>query len=75
MMVWLRVSPGDKLIQNLDPVVFDHRIAENIPRNGVEVFAGQHRDFEILSLADVLDALMAEAVERRANGLALRVEN
>ena len=43
--------------------------------NRVEVLSRLHRDLEILSLADIFDATMTKAVEGRANGLALRIED
>ena len=62
-------------VQHFDAVIFDHGIAENVARDGVEVFARLHRDLEELALTDLLDALWPKAVQRGADGLALRVEN
>ena len=63
------------LVEHLDAVVLDYRVAEDIARDGVEVLARLHGDFEILALAHILDAPMAESVERSANGLALGIED
>jgi hypothetical protein len=65
--------PG--LIEHFDAVILDHRVAEDVARDGVEVLARLHGDFEILALPNILDAPMAESVERGANGLTLGVED
>jgi len=69
------LNPEDWLFQHLNPVILDHRIAQHIAGNSVEIFARLHGDFEIFALANVLNATMAESVQRSANSLALRIED
>src|ERR1700729_2268553 len=64
-----------QLIEHLDAVVLDHRVAQNFARDGIQILARLHGDFEILPLANIFDAPMAKSVERRANGLTLRIED
>src|ERR1017187_1758046 len=69
-------------IQDFDAILFDDRIGQHFMRDGFDVrlrllargSTGQ-RDFEELALTDFGDGGEPEAVERRAHGLALRVEN
>jgi hypothetical protein len=63
------------LIEPFDAVILDHGVAQDIARDGIEVFARLHGDFEKFALANILDAPMAEPVEGSANGLALGVEH
>src|SRR6185437_11911214 len=83
---WLRRSvrrsrrspdPSDQL----DRVVFDHRVGEELLAHRGEVQARVGRlgiaqlDVEHLALADTLDGVEAEALERAGDGLALRVKH
>src|ERR1035437_2716082 len=69
-------------IQDFDAILFDDRIGQHFMRDGFDVrlrllargSTGQ-RDFEELALTHFGDGGEPEAVERRAHGLALRVEN
>jgi hypothetical protein len=63
------------LTQHLDPVILDHGITQDLARDRVQILARLHRDLKILALPDILDAFMAESVERGANGLALWIED
>jgi hypothetical protein len=63
------------LVQHFDPVVLNDRVAEDFAGDGVEIFAGLHGDLEVLALADIFDAAMAESVQCGANGLTLRIED
>ena len=74
-MSWPCVRQDARLIQHFDAVVLDDRIAEDVARDGVEILARLHGDFEKLALTDILNTAMAEPVEGGANGLALRVED
>jgi len=63
------------LLEQFDAVVLDNGVAEDVARDGVEILAGLHGDLEIFALANVLNAPMAEPVERGTNGLTLRIED
>jgi hypothetical protein len=71
-----------RLIQKFDPILFDHRIGEDVAGDGVDVFLGLlagcaciERDLEVFALAHAGDAAIAEARERGLDGLALGVED
>src|ERR1035438_2895795 len=73
---------GFRSIQDFDAIFFDDRIGQYFVRNGLDVGlrllardAASERDFEKLALTDFGDPSEPEAVERRADRLALRVED
>src|ERR1022692_222027 len=86
---WLSVpgfAPGapDRVnsIQNFDAILFDDRIGQHFVRDSLDVGlrllprdAARERDLEELALTDFGDPSEPEAVERRADRLALRVED
>jgi hypothetical protein len=57
-----------------DPIILNHGITQNIARNRIQIFARIERDLEKLSLPDIFNALMPQAVQGGANRLALRIE-
>jgi hypothetical protein len=61
--------------QLFDPVILNNRIAQNVARNRVQIFARIERDLEKLTLPNVLNAFMSQAIQCGTNGLALRVED
>ena len=69
-------------IQDFDPILFDDRVGQHFVRDGFDVGlrllardTASERDLEELALADFGDRSEPEAVERRADRLALRVED
>src|ERR1035438_1366654 len=69
-------------IQNFDAILLDDRIGQYFVRDGFDVGlrllargAARERDLEELALTDFGDRSEPEAVERRADRLALRVED
>ena len=66
---------AENSIQHLNPVILNHRIAQHVACNGVQIFARLHRNLEKLTLPDILDSCMSQAIERGTNGLTLRIEN
>ena len=69
-------------IQDFDAILFDDRIGQHFVRDGFDVGlrplargAAGERDFEKLALTDFGNPSEPEAVERRADRLALRVED
>jgi len=64
-----------RLPQLFDPIILNHGIAQNVTRDRVQIFARIERDLKKLTLADIFDSFVSEAVQRGANGLALRIED
>src|SRR3954470_21796516 len=69
-------------VQELDAKLFDYRVGEHVPGNRVDIVFSLLAcdvvvdvDFEELALAHACDGRITEPVERRADGLALRVEH
>src|SRR5437867_4884885 len=63
-------------------ILFDDGVGKNVARQGVDIFvrllaadSGSERDLEELALPHLRDALVAQPVQRRADSLALRIED
>src|SRR5450759_4110839 len=70
------------LVDHLDAVFLDDGVGQDVVSDLLHfdpdlIFIGAFgdREFEVLALAHIGDALVAEARERSADGLPLRVEN
>ena len=73
---------GYRSVEELDAEILDDGVGKNVARDGLDVLVGLlprdavgERDIEELALPHGRDGGIAETVERRANGLALRVQH
>src|SRR6266852_1750098 len=84
---WSQLEPGNTMTANfmasanLDAITFDHRIREQLVGDlcGQRLRLGSLRrcqiKLEILALPNVLDAVVAQRMERVRNRAALRIEH
>jgi len=76
------VGAGRVSVEQLDPIFFDHRIRQNLMRNGLQIFdrllarnAVGDGELEDFALPHVRDGRITQAMQCGANGLALWIEN
>jgi hypothetical protein len=68
-------------VSNFDGIFFDDGVGQDVVRKRLEIFLRlltrntvSNRDVETFTLPDIGDSAVAQTIQRRPNGLALRIE-